>query len=143
MGRYRIPLLALACLGLVACQRPGPSPCPEGLSLDGKNAKPSQSVWCRSHDGKRAQYIEFQPGGKGKRQVCNFRDGRPEGAFSAFFPSGKSWMAGQFSAGRPDGRWSQWDKSGMRVAEGEYRDGRFVAGAPVASTAVCDKLHVP
>ena len=47
------------------------------------------------------------------------------------------------TAGRPDGRWNQWDKSGSRVAEGEYRGGRFIAGAPVASAAACDKLNVP
>ena len=143
MCRHILPLLAIACLGLPACQRPGPRVCPEGMSLEAKQSKPGHSLWCRSHDGKRAQYTEFQPGGKEKRQLCNFRDGRPEGEFAAWLPGGRRWIAGQFAAGQPDGRWSQWDKSGSRVAEGEYRGGRFVAGAPVASAAACGKLHVP
>jgi antitoxin component YwqK of YwqJK toxin-antitoxin module len=111
------------------------------MSLNGKESKPGQFEWCRSKDGQRAQYVEFQPGGKEKRQTCDFRNGLPDGPFSAWLPGGKVWIAGQFSAGVPDGRWRQWDKTGLRVAEGEYRRGRFVAGAPVASTAVCDKLR--
>ena len=123
MHRHLLPLLSIACLGFLACRRSGPSLCPEGMSLDDKQSKPGQFVWCRSRDGKRAQYIELQPGGKDKRQVCDYRDGRTEGPFAAWFPGGKVWIEGQFAAGRPDGR--------------------FVAGAPVASAAVCDKLRLP
>lgn len=143
MCRHLLPLVAMACLVFAACKRPGPRVCPEGMSLDGKQSKPGHFNWCRSKDGRRAQYIEFQPDGKDRRQICEFRDGRPEGPFTAWFPDGKVWIAGQFAAGLPDGRWNQWDKAGLRVAEGEYRSGRFVAGAPVASTPICDKLHVP
>ncbi len=143
MCRHLLFLLAIACLGSVACKHPGPSVCPEGMSLDGKQSNPGHFVWCHSKEGGRAQYIEFQPDGKEKRQICEFRDGRAEGPFSAWFPGGKVWIAGQFLAGVPDGRWSQWDKSGARVAEGEYRGGRFIAGAPVAGTPICEKLHPP
>ena len=138
-----LSLLAIVCVDLMACHGSGPRLCPEGMSLDSKQSKPGQFAWCNSRDGRRAQYTEFHPGGKEKRQVCEFRDGRAGGSFVAWFPGGTIWIRGQFTAGRPDGRWSQWDKSGSRVAEGEYRDGRFVAGAPVASAAVCDKLHMP
>jgi hypothetical protein len=143
MCRHFLFLLAIGCLGLPACGRPGPRPCPEGMSLANKQSKPGQFIWCRGRDGKRAQYIEFQPGGNEKRQICDFREGRAEGPFTAWFPGGKVWIAGRFAEGRPDGRWTQWNKAGSRVAEGEYRDGRFVAGAPVAGTAVCDKLRPP
>jgi len=143
MRRLVLPFLAIACLGLMGCQRPGSGVCPEGMSLANKQSKPGQFLWCRSRDGKRAQYIEFQSGGKEKRQICDFREGRAEGPFSAWFPGGKVWIAGRFTAGHPDGRWTQWDKSGSRAAEGEYREGRFVAGAPVAGSAACDKLRPP
>ena len=143
MRRHFLLLLAISCLGLLACRGSRSRICPEGMSLDDKHSKPAQFAWCRNRDSKRAQYIEFQPGGKEKRQTCDFRDGRAEGRFVAWFPNGKVWIAGQFAAGHPQGRWSQWDKSGAMAAEGEYRDGRFVAGAPVASSAVCDKLHPP
>jgi hypothetical protein len=139
MNRPVYALLVVACVGLVACHRSGTNICPEGLSLDEKLSKPGQIVWCRSGDGKRAQYTEFHPDGKAKRQLCEYRDGQPEGAFSAWMPDGKIWISGQYAAGQPDGRWVQRDKDGQRVAEGEYRGGRFVAGAPVASTAVCQK----
>jgi hypothetical protein len=138
-----LSLLAIVCLDLVACQRAGSPFCPEGMSLDHKQSKPGQVVWCHSRDGRRAQYIEFLPGGKEKRQICEFREGRADGPFVAWFPGGTVWIRGQFTAGRPDGRWNQWDKAGSRVAEGEYRSGRFIAGAPVASAAACDKLNVP
>jgi antitoxin component YwqK of YwqJK toxin-antitoxin module len=111
--------------------------------LNGKDSKPGRYDWCRSKDGRRVQYVEFQPDGKEKRQICDFRDGQPDGPFTAWYPGGKAWIAGQFSAGHPDGRWSQWDKAGSRVAEGEYRAGRFVAGAPVAGTVACSKLRPP
>ena len=143
MRRHILPLLAIACIGLPACRGSRFSICPEGMSLDDKHSRPAQSAWCRTRDRTRAEYIEFQPGGKAKRQICDFREGRAEGRFVTWFPNGKVWISGQFAAGRPQGRWSQWDKSGARVSEGEYRDGRFVAGAPLASLAVCDKLQVP
>lgn len=143
MHRHLLFLLAIGCRDLMACERSGSGGCPEGMSLDAKQSKPGQFIWCRNRDRKRAQYIEFQPNGKEKRQICVFREGRAEGPFTAWFPGGKVWIAGQFAEGRPQGRWSQWDNAGLRVAEGEYRDGRFVAGAPVAGTAPCDKLQPP
>jgi hypothetical protein len=141
MNRPVFALLVFTCVGLGACHRSGPAVCPEGMSLDDTVSKAGQIVWCRSNDGKRAQYIEFHPDGKAKRQLCAYLDGRPEGAFSAWMPDGKIWISGQYAAGQPDGRWVQRDKDGQRVAEGEYRAGRFVAGAPVASTAVCQKRN--
>jgi hypothetical protein len=141
MNRQILSLLLFACAGLSACRQSGPSLCPEGLSLDPKASKPNEFVWCHSKDGKRAQYIQFYPGGKSNRQSCEYRDGRPDGPFSAWLPDGKTWITGHYQAGQPDGRWAQWDKAGARVAEGEYRNGRFVAGAPVASSAGCEKMH--
>jgi hypothetical protein len=111
------------------------------MSLNRRDSRPGSFEWCRSKDGRKTQYVELQSNGKERRQTCDFRDGRLDGPFTAWHPGGKTWIEGRFSGGLPDGRWSQWDKAGMRVAEGEYRSGRFVAGAPVASTAVCDKLR--
>jgi hypothetical protein len=138
-----LSLLAIVCLDVMACRPSGPRFCPEGMSLDSKQSKPGQVAWCRGKDGRRVQYIEFHSGGKEKRQLCEFREGRADGPFVAWFPDGAVWIRGQFTAGHPDGRWNQWDKAGSRVAEGEYRSGRFVAGAPVAGSANCDKLQVP
>jgi len=141
MFRQVLSLLVVAGVGLGACRSSEPRLCPEGMSLDHKQSKPGQFVWCGDQANKTAQYIEYYPGGKEKRRVCNYLDGRPEGPFFAWFPGGKEWITGQYAAGSPDGNWSQRGEAGQRVAEGEYRRGRFVAGAPVAGTAGCEKLR--
>jgi antitoxin component YwqK of YwqJK toxin-antitoxin module len=133
-------MLVLAGVGTVTCRRSTPNVCPDGMTVDSQKSKPGQFLWCRG-PSKSARYTDFYPGGKEKRQVCEYRDGRPEGHFAAWLPGGKPWIAGQYVAGNPEGRWTQWDSAGNRAAEGEYRSGRFVAGAPVAGTAVCERLH--
>jgi hypothetical protein len=94
------------------------------------------SVWCKSPDGRSAQWIEVIEGHR--RQVCQYQGGIPEGPFRGYHPDGKRWIEGQFRNGAKHGAWHQWDKSGSLVAEGEYREGRLVEGAPVAMAAKCE-----
>ena len=92
-----------------------------------------------SKDKHRSQWIEWYPGSTKSRQHCGFRDGKPEGSFSAWYPEGRLWVQGQFSAKQKTGKWKQWDTGGAEVAEGDYSNGRLVAGAPVGAMAGCEK----
>jgi antitoxin component YwqK of YwqJK toxin-antitoxin module len=97
----------------------------------------NQSIWCKSEDGRIAQWTELKNGAR--HQVCQYQAGRPHGPFRAFHPGGARWIEGQFRSGAKEGAWRQWDKSGSLAAEGDYRGGRLVAGAPVAMAARCEE----
>jgi antitoxin component YwqK of YwqJK toxin-antitoxin module len=106
--------------------------------VDGRS-QAGQWQWCESNDKHRAQWLEWHPNTTQLRQSCGYRDGKPEGSFTAWHPNGRPWVQGQFLGGLKMGKWKQWDRSGNAVAEGDYTAGRLVAGAPVAGMAGCDK----
>ncbi len=123
----------------LACQSQKSNYCADDMRLDRAKSTPGKAMWCRSTDGKTAQFVELHQDGKTKRQSCMYLEGKAEGSFTAWHPNGNTWIAGQFSLGRAVGHWTQWDKAQVKVAEGDYRDGRFIAGAPVASAAACER----
>jgi antitoxin component YwqK of YwqJK toxin-antitoxin module len=102
-----------------------------------------KTLWCESKDKLRSQWVEWHKGATTLRQSCSYRNGKPEGSFTAWHPEGKPWVQGQFSGGQKVGKWKQWDSSGNEVAEGDYASGRLVAGAPVAAMADCEKVVGP
>lgn len=139
--RYVCVLLALGTLA--ACKQETSPFCPQGMSALRARSVEGKSIWCESSDKLRAQWIEWHPGTTKPRQSCSYREGKPEGSFTAWHPNGKQWVQGQFAGGHQIGKWKQWDESGSEVAEGEYTSGRLVAGAPVAGMALCQKMARP
>lgn len=139
MTRSTLVLLLGAAMVWPACRGQKSSYCAENMDWDQGKSEPDKTVWCRSSDRRTAQFVELHRDGKAKRQSCTYVDGKAEGSFTAWHPNGRTWVAGQFSQGRPVGHWTQWDKAEAKVAEGDYRDGRFIAGAPVAGIALCER----
>jgi len=133
-------LLLLVLAGFGACGGSDRAACPSGMKADPSRSLPGRHLWCQDEGGRDARYIEFHPGRKQIRQICDYRDGRPAGSYSAWLPGGEPWITGQYLAGQPEGRWEQMDSSGKKVAEGVYRGGHLVSGAPVAGTAACERM---
>jgi hypothetical protein len=119
-----------------SCRRT--SLCPKGMQVVAGRSVSGESIWCKSPDGRTAQWIEFKDGAR--RQVCEYRAGQPDGPFLGLHPTGTHWIEGQFRDGAKSGAWHQWDKTGSLVAEGEYRGGRLIQGAPVAMAAKCEEM---
>ena len=118
MCRHLLPLLAIACLGSGACKHPGPSVCPEGMSLDGKQSNPGHFVWCHSKEGGRAQYIETA---------------RRSGRFVSFATAGQR---GRFLPGFPAARCGLRDSSWPVFLMAAGVSGTSLArGSPRANTA--------
>lgn len=138
--RYGSVLLAfsLVCVGL-GCRRETSPYCPQGLFPVKERSVAGKILWCEAKDKARAQWLEWHKGGAQLRQSCSYRDGKPEGSFTAWHPDGKIWVQGQFATGQKMGKWKQWDSNGSEVAEGVYASGRLIAGAPVAAMADCEK----
>ncbi len=138
-------LLLLVLAGFAACSKSDLAGCPSGMKADPSRSLPGRHLWCQDADGRGTRYIEFQPGRKQVRQICDYRDGQPAGSYSAWLPGGQPWITGQYLAGQPEGHWEQMDSSGKKVAEGVYRDGRLISGVPVAGTASCARMaeHSP
>jgi hypothetical protein len=132
--RRLIPIVALVLAA--GCRRV--EVCPGGMQVVEQRTVPDQSVWCKSPDGRIAQWSEVN--NTAQRQVCQYEEGKAHGPFRAFHAGGARWIEGQFQHGAKHGAWHQWDKTGSLVAEGVYRDGRLVEGAPVAMAAKCEKL---
>jgi hypothetical protein len=132
----RVILLALL-LGAACGKRAGIDACPPGMRVVAERSTPGKATWCKSADGRAAQWTEMHPSAE-RRQVCLYQEGRPDGPFLAYHPGGKRWIEGAFTHGLKDGAWHQWHTDGSLVAEGEYRAGRLVAGAPVAIAARCE-----
>jgi hypothetical protein len=142
MPRYAFVMLPVLC-GLFACKHETSPFCPQGMSPVAARSVVGKSLWCESQDKLRAQWVEWHAGGTQLRQSCGYRSGKPEGSFTAWHPSGKPWVHGQFTGGAKFGKWKQWDGLGSLVAEGDYSGGRLVAGAPVAGMADCEKMVKP
>jgi hypothetical protein len=142
MPRYAFVMLPVLC-GLFACKHETSPFCPQGTSPVAARSVAGKSLWCESRDKLRAQWVEWHAGGTQLRQSCGYRNGKPEGSFTAWHPSGKPWVHGQFTGGNKFGKWKQWDALGSLVAEGDYSGGRLVAGAPVAGMADCEKMVKP
>jgi hypothetical protein len=136
-------ILVLTLGSLAACKQETSPFCPQGMRAVQARSVEGKSIWCETPDKQRAQWIEWHPGQTYLRQSCSYREGKPEGSFTAWHPNGKQWVQGQFSRGNKIGKWKQWDASGNEVAEGEYSLGRLVAGAPVAGMALCEKMARP
>jgi hypothetical protein len=113
-------------------------PCPPRMRYAADKSTAGESIWCKSPDGKAAQWVELKEGRE--RQICKYVEGQPDGPFRAFHPGGARWIEGRFQGGYKHGHWSQWDKGGYLVAEGDYRQGRLVEGAPVAMAARCEQM---
>lgn len=128
---------ALALATVPACS--GPRQCPEGLNKVSEKSTETE-IWCKSADGKTAQWSELQPGGKGRRQSCSYSAGSAEGSYFAWYPNGKVWIEGVYRGGEKAGKWAQFTEAGDLTAKGEYRFGRFVAGAPVGRMARCEEM---
>lgn len=135
--RYLV-LIPLVC-GFFGCGRETSPFCPQGLYPVKDRGVAGKTLWCESADKSRAQWIEWHKGATTFRQSCSYRDGKPEGSFTAWHPEGKPWVQGQYSAGQKIGKWKQWDAGGSAVAEGDYSADRLVAGAPVGAMADCEK----
>ena len=135
-------LLWVLCVvgSLAACKQESSPFCPKGMSEVAQRSAQGKSVWCESSDKQSAQWVEWHPGQTQLRQRCTYRNGKPEGSFTAWHPNGKPWVQGQFVDGKKVGKWKQWDASGNEVAEGDYTADRLVAGAPVAGMAMCEKV---
>lgn len=116
--------------------------CPEGLRLVKDRSVAGKAIWCKSADGKSARWVQYHEGAgpAQRRQSCNFRDGRLDGKFSAWHPGGQPWIEGAYESAGEASTWTQWDKDGMKVAEGLYRNGKLIAGAPVAMASLCKTL---
>ncbi len=136
--RYLVAIL-LGC-GLLGCRQETSPLCPQGLLPVNERSVAGKSVWCESKDQQRSQWVEWYTGTSQPRQSCSFRNGKPQGSFTAWHPEGKVWVQGQFADGQKMGKWKQWDAAGNEVAEGDYSSGRLVAGAPVAAMADCEKV---
>jgi hypothetical protein len=130
--RLIAPIVALVFAG--SCRRVQ-QVCPQGMRVVEQRTVADQSVWCKSADGRTAQWTEMNKGSK--RQVCQYLDGRAHGPFRAFYPGGARWIEGLFEDGVEHGQWHQWDETGSPSADAEYRTGLLVQGAPVASAAKC------
>jgi hypothetical protein len=143
MPNLRYVVLVLAVAATVGCKPKGTTLCPKGMAEVPLRSEPGKSVWCEAKDKSRAQWIEWHPKSNRPRQSCSYRDGRPEGSFTAWHPDGKPWVQGQFADGQKVGKWKQWDLTGGEVAEGDYRTGRLIAGAPVAAIAGCERAAKP
>jgi hypothetical protein len=129
-----IALLALLAAGCRPSQL-----CPAGMQLVTGDAAGAQSFWCKSKDGRVAQWVEIREGHR--RQVCLYENGQPHGPFLGYHPDGSRWIEGAFRDGVKEGAWNQWDKRGSPVADAEYRRGRLVGGAPVGMAARCEEMH--
>lgn len=136
--RYVVAILAIGVLA--GCKQETSPYCPQGTSSVATRSVTGKHVWCESSDKVKAWWVEFFQGTTKQRQSCGYRNGKPEGSFTAWHPDGKTWVQGQFSAGQKFGKWKQWDPAGNVVAEGDYSNGRLVAGAPVAGMAGCEKM---
>lgn len=133
--RLLAPILAL--IFVAGCRKV--QLCPKGMDVVAQRTVADRSVWCKSPDGRTAQWIDVNNGVK--RQVCEYHEGRAHGPFRAFYPEGTRWIEGQFQNGLKHGAWHQWDKGGSPSADGEYRAGLLVEGAPVASAAKCEQSN--
>jgi hypothetical protein len=123
-------------LGALACQKP--RVCPPGYR---ESPVAADAVWCRAPGGREASYYQFHPGTRLKRQSCPFVAGLREGQFEGWHPDSKRWLVGRYERGKLEGKWQQWSETGSKVADGEYREGRLVAGAPVAVAAICEQVE--
>jgi hypothetical protein len=139
MSTLRYLAAMLVACSLLGCGRETSPFCPQGLYPVKDRSVVGKTLWCESKDKLRSQWIEWHKGTTKLRQSCSYRDGKPEGSFTALHPEGKPWVQGQFSGGQKVGKWKQWDVGGNEVAEGEYASGRLVAGAPVGAMADCEK----
>jgi hypothetical protein len=130
-ARRLLPILALLA---VSCR--SRDSCPEGMRALAERSTPGSSTWCKSPDGRAAQWMQVFD--KTRQLECRYVDGQAHGVFRGMFTSGKQWIEGQYDHGRKEGLWRQWDTSGSLVAEGTYRSGRLVEGAPVGMAARCE-----
>jgi hypothetical protein len=140
MSKLRCGLVLGVVVSLAACSRMESRHCPKGMSEVAARSEPGKSVFCQSADKTRAQWIEWHPKTTRPRQSCSYFGGKPTGSFTAWLPDGKPWVQGQFADGQKTGKWKQWNAAGNEVAEGDYRNGRLIAGAPVAGMAGCERI---
>jgi hypothetical protein len=140
MVTLRYLLLISLVFGFSGCGRETSPFCPQGFYPVKDRNLVGKTLWCESKDKSRLQWIEWHKGGQSLKQSCSYRDGKPEGSFTAWHPDGKVWVQGQFMAGQKMGKWKQWDGGGSQVAEGDYSADRLVAGAPVGAMADCEKV---
>ena len=140
LGQLGVVMVVISTIQ-VGCDKGGKRACPEGMrAASDKNADP-HTFLCATGDRKRARWTEYYPDGS-QRQSCGFSDGRPEGTFTAWHRNGQLWIEGQYRQGVKVGRWNQLDEVGRKVAEAEYREGAFVAGAPVGLPAACERVKL-
>ena len=82
----------------------------------------------------------MQSDSKSRRQMCSYIEGKADGSYTAWFPTGKVWISGMYRGGEKAGKWVQYNEEGAVIAKAEYRFGRFVAGAPVGRMARCEEM---
>jgi len=138
-------------LGLVAaaaaCSARSGAPkrgCPDVLRLAQPSAVSTDNTqWCISEDGGRAQWTEYFPGDKGRKQVCPYGGLKASGTYRSWHRNGQIKIEGLYARGEKIGKWTQFNERGGIVARADYRFGRFVAGAPVGIPARCEDSVPP
>ena len=52
-----------------------------------------------------------------------FKDGKPDGLMTGWYPHGQKWREETFKDGQKDGLWIEWHENGQKRLEGNYKDG--------------------
>ena len=140
-ARVGVAITLGAALGMiVGAGGCGKALCPAGMRVDAQRSTAGSNVFCvNPTDKSHTVFIQLHPNG-GRRQICPFVDGKPAGAYQAFYAGGERWLEGRYEKGRKVGRWMQWAPDGRKVADGEYREGLTVEGAPVGFPASCEAV---
>ena len=53
-----------------------------------------------------------------------FKDGKPDGLMTGWYPHGQKWREETFKDGQKDGLWIEWHENGQKRLEGNYKDGK-------------------
>jgi hypothetical protein len=143
LRRVVFVVVTVMAAGIGAGCRPGAdSDCPDGLKLVRERSSAGKAIWCKSADGTTSRWIQYHDGKPPTkaRQSCPYKAGKVDGTVYLWHATGKPWIEGTYEAGNKAGVWTQWHADGTKVAEGMYRNGKLVAGAPVAMAALCETM---
>ena len=77
----------------------------------------------RQKEGNTQESIGFSETGK-VSYLGDFKDGKPEGIWTTFFPDGKPRWKGRKKNGLNDGEFTLWYPDGRRKMEGFYKEGK-------------------
>lgn len=103
--------------------------CPAGSRLTGAPPPRGHEAFCARGRVRHGPYARWHAGTNELAATGNYVDGRRDGVWKLFYPSGALRATGPYRRGERHGAWSEWYEDGVQASDGHYvggrRDGRW------------------